>query len=368
MTRHLPLVLGACGLFLAHCDDTGWSDFSNRSNGSGAADASTSTGPSQDAGEAGDAAAPVGGGGNDAGGTGPGSDAGEEAGVDAGPAPEKAGIFVAVGDGGRRIRSTDDGKTWIDDVSIANGGDDTIGLRTVTWGNGLFVAGAWRIMTSPDGKTWQDTPPDQFNQNWMGALAYGGGSFVGVGGYGSRVTSPDAKTWTQHSIDTAASHSHGGLAYAAGKGFVAVNDDGKVSTSPDGVTWTYGGTTIGTSSTNVVYGNGVFVAIGGTTAAASADGKAWTSKPFAEQNAVLVFAQGHFTAIGREHVYTSNDGAAWTDHPVTGLFAGAVAYGHGTYVAIDNTTARRSTDGLTWSAAIPLGGTNALGWIAFGPQ
>ena len=288
--------------------------------------------------------------------------------ADAGPPPDPPGVFVAVGDGGRRIRSLDDGATWVDDVSIDNGGDDMTGLRTVTWGNGLFVAGAWRIMTSPDGKTWKDTPPSAFNDNWMGALGYGAGLFVGVGGYGSRVTSPDAVTWKQHSIDTAASHSHGGLAYAAGKGFVSVNDDGKISTSPDGVTWTYGTATVGTSSTNVAYGNGVFVAIGGTKVATSADGKTWNSAAFAEQDALLVFGQGHFTAIGREHVYTSNDGAAWSDHPVKGLFAYAVAFGHGTYVSFNVTAVRRSTDGLVWSAAVDVGGTNSLDWLAFGPS
>jgi hypothetical protein len=287
-------------------------------------------------------------------------------------AKDPAGIFVAVGDGGRRIRSIDDGITWTDDVSIVTdgGGDDFTGLRTVTWGNGLFIAGAWRIMTSPDGKTWKDYPPNVFNQNWMGALAYGAGVYVGVGGYGSRVTSSNGATWTQNSIDTTASHSHGGLVFAPGKGFVAVNDEGHLSSSPDGVTWHYSDARVGTDgTTNIAYGNGTFVAIGNGSIAQSTDGATWSKNaPFAVPSPLLVFAQGHFTAIGSEHVYTSSDGATWTDHPFKGLTANALAYGHGTYVLIDGgKQVRRSSDALVWSGGNDLGGTSYLGWLAFGP-
>ncbi len=281
------------------------------------------------------------------------------------------GIFVAVGDGGRRLRSKDDGVTWTDDVSIApDGGDDFVGLRTVAWGNGLFVAAGWRIMTSPDGATWKDTPPDMFKQNWMGQMAYGAGSFVGLGGYGSRVTSPDAVTWTQHSIDTNASHAQGGIAFAKGKGFVSVNDSGDLSQSPDGVIWAYTMTNIGAAAHLVAYGNGYFVAIGDKGIYTSSEGTAWSGPaPFLTMDLrAMVFGQGHFTVISPEHVYTSVDGASWLDTAVKGLFVYHAAFGHGTYVAFDVTRVRRSTDGLVWSDPVELGGKNAIQRAAFGPQ
>ncbi len=284
---------------------------------------------------------------------------------------EPAGTFVAVGDGGRRMRSTDDGITWTDDVSIAvTGGDDFSGLRTVAWGNGLFVAAGWRIMTSPDGVTWKDTPPDSFGQNWMGQMVYGQGSFVGLGGYGSRVTSPDAVTWTQHSIDTSASHAQGGVAFAKGKGFVSINDDGALSHSVDGATWAYAGVSVMGGAHAVAYGNGIFLALSDVGVVTSPDGVAWSSPtPFATMDVrSLLFAQGHFTVISPEHVYTSADGAAWVDHDAKGLFIYHAAYGHGAYVAFDVTRVRRSTDGLVWSDPVDLGGTNALQRAAFGPK
>ena len=70
-----------------------------------------------------------------------------DAGFDSGPSPaDGPGVFVAVGAGGRRIRSLDDGATWVDDMSlVANGGDDTTLLRTVAWGNHQFVAIGYRV-------------------------------------------------------------------------------------------------------------------------------------------------------------------------------------------------------------------------------
>lgn len=275
-----------------------------------------------------------------------------------------------MGYGGRRIRSTDDGATWTDDQSLVpNGGDDDTLLRTIAWGNGLFVAAGWRIMTSTDGVMWSDTPKDQFNQNWMGQMLWGNARFVGVGGYGSRVESADAKTWTQHSIDTIASHAHGAIAFGAGKGFVSINDDGAVTTSPDGLAWTATATKVGTQAHTAAFGHGVFVIASDQGAITSSDGATWSSPVALASNDVraLVFAHGHFTALAKGHAMTSDDGATWVDHAVMGFDPSAAAYGHATFVALEGNRARTSSDGLTWSAAQDLGGMNALEWIAFGP-
>src|SRR5208337_3583632 len=55
-------------------------------------------------------------------------------------APEKTGVYVAVGYGGRRLRSTD-GMNW--DIAAEwseKGGDDRNNLISVAYGNGTFVA------------------------------------------------------------------------------------------------------------------------------------------------------------------------------------------------------------------------------------
>jgi hypothetical protein len=153
----LPLVAGVTA-----CSSSG----SSATTGSGGATSSSSAETSSGAGGTSDASS------TGAGGASTGSSGTGGAG---GAAGEPKGTFVAVGYGGRRVRSTDDGVTWTDDVSIdPSGGDDLSLLRTIAWGNGLFVAAGWRIMTSPDGVTWKDTPPDSFKQNWIGQMGYGG--------------------------------------------------------------------------------------------------------------------------------------------------------------------------------------------------
>ena len=284
---------------------------------------------------------------------------------------DPSGTFVAVGYGGRRVRSTDDGLTWTDDVSLdPAGGDDLTLLRTIAWGNGLFVAAGWRIMTSPDGVTWKDTPPDAFKQNWIGQMVYGDGAYVGLGGYGSRVTSPDAVAWAQHSIDTTASHPQGGVAFAKDAGFVSINDSGDLSHSADGAAWVYSGANVQGGAHELAYGNGIFLAISDVGVVTSTDGATWSPpSPFATMDVrSLLFAQGHFTAVAPEHVYTSTDGSAWADHDAKGLFIYHAAFGHGTYVAFDGTKTRRSTDGLVWSDPADLGGKNSLERVVFGPK
>jgi hypothetical protein len=288
---------------------------------------------------------------------------------DASTGPEPTGVFVAVGYGGRRTRSIDDGRTWTDDQQLVpNGGDDNMLLRTITWGNGQFVALGYRSMTSPNGQTWVDHGVTSLNQ-WMGAVAYAKATYVAVGGYGLRATSTDGVAWTNHMLDTIASHEMHRLVYGDVQGgrFVSVNDDGVLSNSSDGKTWQFATGTI-PAINEVAFGNGRFVGIGDTAVVVSSDGGVtWTSGPkLAVTTAGFLFAQGHFTAVGSGHVFTSADGQTWTDHAVSGIAGGALAYGHGTFVLVQARSRRRSSDGLAWDTAVS-GGTNDLVGVAFGP-
>jgi hypothetical protein len=285
-------------------------------------------------------------------------------------ASDPPGIFVAVGYGARTVRSTDDGATWIDDKSLVpQGGDDKYLLRTVVWGNHEFVALGWRVMKSPDGSAWDDK--GEIIGQWIGSAVYVKSGYVAIGGYGLRVTSADALTFQHHDIDTIASHAHDGLVFGDDHGgrFVAANDDGKRTFSTDGKTWMAGTGAATIKTSEVAFGNGVFLGVGGRDVVVSKDGGAtWTTGgqlPQAGQG--LVFAQGHFTALANGHVFTSVDGSTWDDHAVKGITGGGLAYGHGTYVSVQGTTRRRSKDGLAWDPPV-MGGTNALEWVTFGPS
>ncbi len=283
------------------------------------------------------------------------------------------GAFVAVGYGGRRIRSIDDGKTWIDDQSLEpdGGGDDQDLLRTIVFGNGTFFAAGWQTLTSSNGKAWG--PVLNPHTNWFGALTYASSMWVAVGGYGMRLTSPDGVTWTDHSIDTTASHPHGCLTVATvpTTAFVACNDLGQRSYAPDGATWKYSTGAANVMSSQVTFGNGVVVGTDGTTMVLSRDaGVTWTEVATLDvAGGGMVFAQGHFTILATSVVYTSNDGSTWTKNPAPGIHPGALAFGDGTYVAIVNGHEfQRSGDGIAWDAPVKDTSTiNSLEWVSFGP-
>jgi hypothetical protein len=280
---------------------------------------------------------------------------------------DPTGVFVVVGYGGRRIRSIDDGKTWVDDTSLETpGGDDNDLLRTVVFGQTGFVALGWRSMTSADGKTWNDHGANI--GQWLGGAVSAKGQYVAVGGYGMRAVSPDGVTWTNHSIDTSATHAGDGIVHGdvMGGRFVVANDDGVRTTSIDAVTWTSTSGATGTKTTHLAFGNGLFLGIDGTAVVTSIDGATWTlgdALPLAAN--AIVFADGRFLAVADEHVYTSTDGTGWADHGVTGLHGYAIAHGHGTYVLVNGTAVQRSADGLTWDAPFDSG-TNPFQWVTFG--
>lgn len=277
------------------------------------------------------------------------------------------GVFVAVGYGGRRMRSIDDGRTWTDDQSLArNGGDDMNLLRTVAFGNGLFVTAGWQALSSRDGKTW--TPLPATHQNWFGALVFAHATWAAVGGYGMRLTSADGTTWSDHAIDTTAAHPHGCLVFDGAR-FVACNDNGQRSHSADGVTWSYSTGADAIKSSQLAVGAGVVVGVDGAAVVRSLDGgTTWSMAATLDSPGDgLVFAQGHFTLLANGAVFTSTDGAQWTKHASPNARPSALAFGHGTYVAVRAHEWQRSTDGVAWDpASRDTAQDNAFEWVAFG--
>lgn len=148
-------------------------------------------------------------------------------------------VLLAVGYGGMRVRSIDDGQSWQDYVQLANdGGDDMNVLRGAAWGEGRFVAAGWRIFSSEDAEAW--TEHDNPTGQWLGAVAYGNGMFLGVGGGGYCTRSDDGTQWetcTDATDDDGFTHVrstlfHDGLFWTA-------DANGVLRSSPDGDVWTF---------------------------------------------------------------------------------------------------------------------------------
>ena len=182
------------------------------------------------------------------------------------------GKLVVVGTGGTILASTNDGITW---ASKTSGTLNDLNTITVN-GAGLFVAGGANgtIVTSPDGDSWTAIPSitvqDIFGSTIKGSL------FVMVGASGIIFTSPDGSTWTERISGTPnfliGAISSLDLLVVSGAG-------GTILTSPDGIVWTP--RVSGTSQDLfrlAASKDGKFVAVGGVgTILTSPDGEAWTT-------------------------------------------------------------------------------------------
>ncbi len=157
-------------------------------------------------------------------------------------------MFVALGQGGRRLVSCDDGQSWGTEQVVEVNDDDhgPYSSRDVAWGEGAFLLGmGWgnpaRISASADGIDWQETfpPPDYIESRGLSGIAFGAGRFVAVVGSDSWTSDDLGQSWSQDgqlptngNIRVVTHSSFGdGLYYA-------VADGGLIYQSPDGASWT----------------------------------------------------------------------------------------------------------------------------------
>ena len=261
---------------------------------------------------------------------------------------------------------TSTGTKWTSRTSAADND-----WRSVTYGNGLFVAVANtgtgdRVMTSPDGINW--TARSSAADNDWTSVTYGNGLFVAVAQYGAGnfvMTSPDGINWTARS--SAVNTQWRSVTYGNGL-FVAVASSGtgdRVMTSPDGINWTSRTSASDNYWRSVTYGNGLFVAVAssgtGDRVMTSPDGINWTARSSAADNdwISVTYGNGLFVAVASsgtgDRVMTSPDGINWTSRTPTRVNSWtSVSYGNSLFVAvsIDGTGDRvmTSPDGINWTA------------------
>jgi hypothetical protein len=277
-------------------------------------------------------------------------------------------LWVAVGG---RIVTSRDGVNWVQRQSGTS-------LAAVAFGNGQFVAVglSGTILTSADAVNWVQRQSGTHVD--LASIAYGNGRFVANGSSVTNGdwlavtgTSPDGAEWTEwHSVLTSGAGSGSPnlisrVVYGNGQ-FVAVGQVGSVTpqgypvvtpiilTSGDGLTWVQ--PTLGLSATNaalndIAFGNGEFVAVGGTCRSeyrdscydvsriilTSTDGVNWTERfesgtgvqpepPFE----IVAYGNGQYVALGLNLPLTSRDGMNWVQHEaLTQLSPGVIAYLNG---------------------------------------
>jgi len=148
--------------------------------------------------------------------------------------------IVAVGYGGLRVVSRDEGKTWSDAVDFgdANADDQNL-LRAVTYGKGRWIATGWRLIYSDDGVHWtqHSMVRDEFgDQQIIEGLAFAAGYFYAAGDPGKLYRSTDGLHWSRFGSAIGDTQKHTALAYRAGL-FFAYGDNHQSFRSSDGQTW-----------------------------------------------------------------------------------------------------------------------------------
>jgi hypothetical protein len=139
---------------------------------------------------------------------------------------------------------------------------------------------------------------------------------------------------------------------------------GNTVTSPDGITWTahLGAMTMGGNSTQrLSFAGGLFISTAnGTTnqIKTSVDGVTWTPHTAAAPSILYraaVYGHGRWLISSSSTLLTSTDGATWTMQAGSPSGTTDIVFVDGVFIAVTNAgDAFRSTDGVTWSAAIPL--------------
>lgn len=173
-------------------------------------------------------------------------------------------IFVAAGDGGLLMVSTDKLNWTQAPVGTGTTGDNNFQFRGACVGDSTVIAvgggtptpgSKWsRIAATEDGTTWTET---YGNYNWLGGCAFGDGVFLAGGGQGGLLRSEDrGQTWT--ALPSVAD-AHGTfftfrhLMYL-GETFYGTGEQGIAFSSDQGETWTIDNSQ--TTVTDIAYGGG----------------------------------------------------------------------------------------------------------------
>lgn len=195
----------------------------------------------------------------------------------------------------------------------------TTTIRAMTYaadGAGVWIGAAGAIIAySPDGINWQ-------SQTIAGVtfygITFGDTVYCAVGDTGSPTTpviyttQDPVGTWTSRTVpashNTAANESYRGVATDGNSTFVVVGVEDSASpnlgaliatSSDDGANWTARTSAVTEQQNGVVYGDGLYVAVGGISTAdatiqTSPDGITWTSRTVADAQAInrVAFGEG----------------------------------------------------------------------------
>lgn len=187
-------------------------------------------------------------------------------------------------------------------------------LNAVTFGAGRFVAtgNGGRVLTSTDGATWH-VPATLPSFDAYG-VAFGGNLWVIVGTNGRIFTSTDTVSWTARTSGT--TQLLNSVSYASDR-FLACGEGGTILVSSDGISWASRASGTTQILNSIAGRTGAYVAVGdANTFLISADTATWTPVSLAEPSSNLqtaAFLANQFVVVGiNGRIYSSPDGTTWT--------------------------------------------------------
>jgi hypothetical protein len=283
------------------------------------------------------------------------------------------GQFVAVGSTGvdeTEVLLSQDGKAW-ERVSLGKprrplGASETdVGaLYGLAWNGLQFVAVGERIITSPDGKSWNVTTT--FTPCVFSRVVAHYGKFVAVGGsrdHGCIATSTDGKSWTDRTgsierniailTDVVRTEEAFVAVGSANQGRLGISSD--FLSSADGERWTHHA---GPNDflVDLAWSGTSLIAVGGLASQGavftSSDAKDWTEshsnlkKPLRS----VIWTGSRFVAVGVEGgVAISPNGLTWSEQR-SGVFQDllSVTWNGSLLVAVGNGVILTSVDGIRW--------------------
>ncbi|MDP6336574.1 MAG: hypothetical protein QGH98_10195, partial [Nitrospinaceae bacterium] len=255
--------------------------------------------------------------------------------------------FVAVGDSGKIVKSTDNASSW--QITNTSGSQ----LNGIAFGGSTFdvVAGnyGYTYRSINNGSSWSNVVPPtggspyNSNRNLYG-VSYGNSTFVGVGDYGKIVRSADGASWSNVTTGS----------------------------SP----YTYGSNHL----RGVSFGNNTFVAVGysGKIIKSTNEGSSWDNVTKVNNNNLygVTFGNGTFVAVGQSGtiIKSTNNGASWSSSSSGGNTLNGVTFGNNIFMAVgeDGRIVKSTADGVTstddgsnWSSSTSPT-TNDLKGVTFG--
>ncbi|NPV00779.1 MAG: hypothetical protein HPY53_05290 [Brevinematales bacterium] len=257
--------------------------------------------------------------------------------------------------------------SWSSNITLTEG-TNTIYARATANSGASYTSSAWKIMK-------YSLPAITISSPTNGSyIYYFTNTLLGT----SSVSAPYSVAKIQVQVNGGAWSNATGttswvkdLIFAAGTNTIyarAITDNGKTNIStawkiikqPNGATWALGSLPFTANWRNVVYGNGIFVAMAqySSKAAISVDGINWTSQnlPMSGEWNCTAYGNNLFVSLdySESNIVTSPDGITWTKRflPIENSW-NSVTYGNGVFVAVGFRSSNIvvSPDGINWSVA-----------------